>query len=287
MSSMRAEALRCWSGSGRAIGVLGWRLVRQHRRNRPDSGELLWKLCDRDVAADRRRRRTGHRPSGVRSAARSANATIAVVDRVGNVLARVPVRSSAAGWPQRAGGDETGWRRRIDDQRRSRGHRAADRRGGRDREGRDRRLSVVGRQRVLVAHGVADRAAELQSRRTRPAVRTVVRRAVFAARRARISSAAFNGVAPDAGPKRSPLGLSADPGGFPLYKDGTVVGGVGVIADDLYSVDANIDERRSRASTKRSRTPPRSDLRRRSIDAATASPSTARRCASATSTSVS
>ena len=51
---------------------------------------------------------------------------------------------------------------------------------------------------------------------------------------------AFNGVAPDAGPKRSPLGLSADPGGFPLYKDGTVVGGVGVLADDLYSVDADI-----------------------------------------------
>ncbi len=42
------------------------------------------------------------------------------------------------------------------------------------------------------------------------------------------------------GPKQSPLGLSADPGGFPLYKDGTVVGGVGVIADGEYSVDANI-----------------------------------------------
>ena len=51
---------------------------------------------------------------------------------------------------------------------------------------------------------------------------------------------AFDGVAPDTGPKRSPLGLSADPGGFPLYKDGTVVGGVGAIADDLYSIDANI-----------------------------------------------
>ncbi len=53
---------------------------------------------------------------------------------------------------------------------------------------------------------------------------------------------AFNGVAPDAGPKRSPLGLAADPGGFPLYKDGTVVGGVGVIADDLYTIDANITD---------------------------------------------
>ena len=34
--------------------------------------------------------------------------------------------------------------------------------------------------------------------------------------------------APMVGPKRSPLGLAADPGGFPLYKDGFVVGGVGV-----------------------------------------------------------
>ncbi|HEX4879281.1 MAG TPA: heme-binding protein [Limnobacter sp.] len=32
------------------------------------------------------------------------------------------------------------------------------------------------------------------------------------------------------GPKRSPLGLSADPGGFPIYKEGRVVGGIGVMA---------------------------------------------------------
>ncbi|HKT73475.1 MAG TPA: heme-binding protein [Steroidobacteraceae bacterium] len=50
----------------------------------------------------------------------------------------------------------------------------------------------------------------------------------------------FNGTAPDAGPKRSPLGLSADPGGFPLYKNGTVVGGVGVLADGQYGIDADI-----------------------------------------------
>lgn len=42
------------------------------------------------------------------------------------------------------------------------------------------------------------------------------------------------------GPKRSPLGLAADPGGFPLYKDGVVVGGVGVIADGVYGFDANV-----------------------------------------------
>jgi uncharacterized protein GlcG (DUF336 family) len=52
----------------------------------------------------------------------------------------------------------------------------------------------------------------------------------------------LSGVASGAqvGPQRSPLGLAADPGGFPLYKEGTPVGGVGVIADGLYSIDKNI-----------------------------------------------
>ena len=50
------------------------------------------------------------------------------------------------------------------------------------------------------------------------------------------------GAASDAliGPKRSPLGLAADPGGFPLYKNGVVVGAVGVMADGDYGFDTNI-----------------------------------------------
>ena len=42
------------------------------------------------------------------------------------------------------------------------------------------------------------------------------------------------------GPKRSPLGLSADAGGFPLYKNGVLVGGVGVMGDGVYDFDINI-----------------------------------------------
>ncbi|MFQ5466693.1 MAG: heme-binding protein [Kiloniellaceae bacterium] len=42
------------------------------------------------------------------------------------------------------------------------------------------------------------------------------------------------------GPKRSPLGLSADPGGLPLYKNGDLVGGIGVISDGVYGLDLNI-----------------------------------------------
>ena len=42
------------------------------------------------------------------------------------------------------------------------------------------------------------------------------------------------------GPHRSPLGLSADPGGLPLYIDGQNVGGVGIVADGIYGLDKNI-----------------------------------------------
>ena len=47
---------------------------------------------------------------------------------------------------------------------------------------------------------------------------------------------------PGPGPKRSPLGLAADPGGLPLYKRGTSVGGVGFIADDIYGLDKSISD---------------------------------------------
>lgn len=42
------------------------------------------------------------------------------------------------------------------------------------------------------------------------------------------------------GPKRSPLGLSADPGGLPLYKNGALVGGIGVVADAVYGLDLDV-----------------------------------------------
>ena len=53
-------------------------------------------------------------------------------------------------------------------------------------------------------------------------------------------SARFGSGSPMIGPKRSPLGLAADPGGFPLYKSGVVVGGIGVMADGIYGFDPNI-----------------------------------------------
>ena len=42
------------------------------------------------------------------------------------------------------------------------------------------------------------------------------------------------------GPKRSPLGLAADAGGLPLYKNGVVVGGIGIMADGVYGFDPEV-----------------------------------------------
>uniref|UniRef100_UPI003F693134 heme-binding protein n=1 Tax=Brevundimonas nasdae TaxID=172043 RepID=UPI003F693134 len=58
-------------------------------------------------------------------------------------------------------------------------------------------------------------------------------------------NARYNGNADAAafiGPKRSPLGLSADPGGLPLYKNGVVVGGVGIMADGVYGFDPEVQD---------------------------------------------
>jgi uncharacterized protein GlcG (DUF336 family) len=51
---------------------------------------------------------------------------------------------------------------------------------------------------------------------------------------------AGGGTAALIGPKRSPLGLAADPGGLPLYKNGVLVGGIGVFGDGDYGFDPNI-----------------------------------------------
>ena len=44
------------------------------------------------------------------------------------------------------------------------------------------------------------------------------------------------------GPRKSPLGMSADPGGFPLYKEGVLVGGIGVSTKAIYGFDDNVED---------------------------------------------
>jgi uncharacterized protein GlcG (DUF336 family) len=54
------------------------------------------------------------------------------------------------------------------------------------------------------------------------------------------SDLAFPTLGHTIGPKPSTLGLSADPGGFPLYENGVLVGAVGVKADSDYGYDPNV-----------------------------------------------
>jgi uncharacterized protein GlcG (DUF336 family) len=49
-------------------------------------------------------------------------------------------------------------------------------------------------------------------------------------------STRFNGISTSVGPHRSPLGLSADEGGFPLYRNGALIGGIGVVSDNFYDL---------------------------------------------------
>lgn len=44
------------------------------------------------------------------------------------------------------------------------------------------------------------------------------------------------------GPHSLPLGLSGDPGGIPLYKQGDLVGGIGVELDGRYTIDRNVQD---------------------------------------------
>lgn len=55
-------------------------------------------------------------------------------------------------------------------------------------------------------------------------------------RRSGINKRSFSG---SVGPRALPLGLSADPGGIPIYKQGDLVGGLGVELDGRYTLDRN------------------------------------------------
>jgi uncharacterized protein GlcG (DUF336 family) len=164
--------------------------------------------------------------------ARSAPATIAVVDRVGNVLGVFAMNGAPKTFTVRTPG------RTVD--------------GG--LEG----VNIVPSTLAAIAKAVtgAYLSSEGNAFSTRTASQIVQEH--FAPGEMLASSGPLSGVqfsslpcsdlvnrfttGADAGPKRTPLGLSADPGGFPLYKGGTPVGAVGVMADGSYSLDTNIQD---------------------------------------------
>ena len=78
------------------------------------------------------------------------------------------------------------------------------------------------------------------------------------------------------GPKRMPLGLAGDPGGLPLYKDGVLVGAVGVEMNGIYTVDLVIsdvddapEERVATAATQGFRAPQNREANQIAIDGRT------------------
>ena len=166
--------------------------------------------------------------------ARNRRATIAVADRVGNVLAVFQMNGASANVRITSG-------------------RFSKRRPGPFEAG----LEELGVSATLAAIAKAITAAYLSSEGNAFSTRTanqIVQEFFNPGERGQPSGPLFGvqfsqlpcgdlvqqGEAVGIGPRRSPLGLSADPGGLPLYFRGTPVGGIGVIADGIYGVDANI-----------------------------------------------
>jgi uncharacterized protein GlcG (DUF336 family) len=160
--------------------------------------------------------------------ARGAKATIAVVDRVGNVLGVFKMNGAAATFTIT---------------------------GGRGAVGGLEGIAILPSQLAAIAKAItgAYLSSEGNAFSTRTASQIVQEHfnprenqqpggPLFGVQFSQLSCSDVNlqTGAGTIGPKRSPLGFSADPGGLPLYKNGTVVGGIGVIADGIYTVDLNI-----------------------------------------------
>ncbi|MGH8583914.1 MAG: heme-binding protein [Gammaproteobacteria bacterium] len=166
---------------------------------------------------------------------RNREATIAVVDRVGNVLAVFQTNGASQNVRITSG--------------RFRNRRAASGQAGLD----ELQLPIV----TLAAIAKAITGAYLSSEGNAFSTRTasqIVQEFFNPGERGQPSGPLFGvqfsqlpcgdlvqqGAPPGIGPRRSPLGLSADPGGLPLYFGGTPVGAIGVVSDGRYSADANI-----------------------------------------------
>jgi uncharacterized protein GlcG (DUF336 family) len=162
--------------------------------------------------------------------ARSLNATIAVVDRVGNVLGVYRMNGAAATFTITSGTGAIGGLEGV---------------SGLPSELAAIAKAVTGAYLSSEGNAFSTRtASQIIQQNFNPGENNQPSGPLFGVQFSQLSCSDLNQQASvgTIGPKRSPLGLSADPGGLPLFKNGTVVGGVGVIADATYSLDLDIQD---------------------------------------------
>jgi len=160
--------------------------------------------------------------------ARNLKATIAVVDRVGNVLGVFRMSGAAPTFTISSGTGATGGLEGV---------------SGLPSELAAIAKAVTGAYLSSEGNAFSTRtASQIIQQNFNPGENNQPSGPLFGVQFSQLSCSDLNqqATAGTIGPKRSPLGLSADPGGLPLFKNGTVVGGVGVISDGLYSLDTDI-----------------------------------------------
>ena len=160
--------------------------------------------------------------------ARNAKATIAVVDRVGNVLGVFRMNGAAPTFTISSGTGATGGLEGVD---------------GLPSELAAIAKAVTGAYLSSEGNAFSTRtASQIIQQNFNPGENNQPSGPLFGVQFSQLSCSDLNqhATAGTIGPKRSPLGLAADPGGLPLYKNGTLVGGVGAISDGSYSLDVDI-----------------------------------------------
>jgi uncharacterized protein GlcG (DUF336 family) len=160
--------------------------------------------------------------------ARGAKATIAVVDRVGNVLGVFKMTGAAPTFTITSGTGATGGLEGV---------------SGLPSEFAAIAKAVTGAYLSSEGNAFSTRtASQIIQQNFDPGENNQPSGPLFGVQFSQLSCSDLNqqATAGTLGPKRSPLGLSADSGGLPLYKNGTLVGGVGAIADAIYSLDVDI-----------------------------------------------
>ena len=174
--------------------------------------------------------------AAAQASAQGMPATIAVVDRVGNVLAvfKMPGSRDAVAIPDAPNGDNADIQGLTDD-------------AGNDivpAAGAAIAKAITGAYLSSGGNAFSTRvASQIVQEHFPPAPTTIGLESgpLFGVQFSQLPCSDMVARASDGmiGPQRSPLGLAADPGGFPLYKNGVVVGGIGVAADAEYGLDLN------------------------------------------------